>query len=68
MNETTLLITGMTCGHCVAAVTRALQAVPGVQTAEVSLERKQAVVRGTAPAARLVEVVQAQGYEAEMLP
>ena len=68
MNETTLLITGMTCGHCVAAVTRALQAVPGVQTAEVSLERKQAVVRGTAPAACLVEVVQAQGYEAEMLP
>ncbi len=68
MSETKLRITGMTCGHCVAAVTKALQAVPGVQSAEVSLERKQGVVQGAVPAARLVQAVQEQGYDAEIIP
>jgi len=32
-----LAITGMTCGHCVAAVKKALAAVPGVDAVEVTL-------------------------------
>jgi len=32
-----LAITGMTCGHCVAAVKKALAAVPGVEAVEVTL-------------------------------
>ncbi len=33
----TLAITGMTCGHCVAAVRKALDTVPGVSDAAVSV-------------------------------
>ena len=40
----TLAISGMTCGHCVAAVKKALTAVPGVGEVEVTLEPPRAVV------------------------
>jgi copper chaperone CopZ len=39
-----LAITGMTCGHCVAAVKKALAAVPGVETVEVTLSPPRAVI------------------------
>lgn len=34
---TTLAIDGMTCGHCVQAVTKALSAVPGVKVTSVAV-------------------------------
>lgn len=40
----TLAIEGMTCGHCVAAVKKALSAVPGVGEIEVTLAPPRAVV------------------------
>lgn len=33
----TYTVTGMTCGHCVSAVTTELTAVPGVQAVDVDL-------------------------------
>lgn len=57
-------VEGMTCGHCVSAVTRALQKVPGVERAEVSLEKGRALVTGSAAPAALVEAVREEGYEA----
>jgi copper chaperone len=42
MENVLLDIGGMTCGGCVASVTRVLQALPGVARAEVNLERGQA--------------------------
>jgi len=39
-----LEITGMTCGHCVAAVKKALAAVPGVGEVEVTLSPPRAAV------------------------
>jgi len=39
-----LTITGMTCGHCVAAVKKALAAVPGVEAVEVTLSPPRAVI------------------------
>lgn len=44
MTHTTLEIDGMTCGGCVASVTRVLTRLPGVASAEVSLEKARAVV------------------------
>ncbi|MBS1244912.1 MAG: Heavy-metal-associated domain, partial [Deltaproteobacteria bacterium] len=35
--QVALAITGMTCGHCVAAVKKALAAMPGVEEVEVTL-------------------------------
>jgi copper chaperone CopZ len=44
MVRVTLAISGMTCGHCVAAVKKALSAVPGVGEVEVTLAPPRAVV------------------------
>ena len=42
--EKTLEITGMMCGHCEMAVKKALEAVDGVESADVSHEKGTAVV------------------------
>lgn len=44
MSEITLPVTGMTCGGCINSVTRVLTALPGVQTAVVTLTPGQAQV------------------------
>ncbi len=66
MNETTIEVTGMSCQHCVAAVTKALQAVPGVQRADVDLAQARARVAGDAPAQALLDAVTQAGYEARL--
>jgi copper chaperone CopZ len=64
-----LVVRGMSCNHCVMRVTKALQSVPGVLDAEVSLERGQAVVTvgpdQEVSQEALVAAVQKAGYEAE---
>ena len=37
MTKLTLDITGMTCGHCIAAVSRTLKAIDGVQVDDVKI-------------------------------
>ncbi|MBT0771316.1 heavy-metal-associated domain-containing protein [Kineosporia sp. J2-2] len=37
MSTTTIDVTGMTCGHCVSAVTSELSAIPGVTAVAVDL-------------------------------
>lgn len=65
----TMEIKGMTCGHCVRAVTEALQGVPGVeQVLEVKLQPGSAKVQGTADPAALVKAVEDEGYKASVLP
>ena len=44
MQTETLQISGMACGGCVSSVTNVLQALDGVVKADVSLEKKCAVV------------------------
>ncbi|WP_457677058.1 CopZ family metallochaperone [Thiolapillus sp.] len=63
-SEIRLKITGMTCGHCVAHTKKALEAVPGVTEADVSLEPGGAVVKGDADVAALIAAVKDAGYEA----
>jgi copper chaperone CopZ len=64
MKTTTLTITGMTCQHCAMSVTRALMSVPGVQSAEVILEQRKAIVAGSADVARLIKAVEGEGFGA----
>ncbi len=64
MQTTTLGISGMTCQHCVAAVTKALQSVPGVQSAQVDLAQGKASVDGSAPVRLLIDAVTKAGYSA----
>jgi copper chaperone len=44
MTKKALKIQGMTCNHCVMRVAKALKAVPGVQDAQVDLQKAEAVV------------------------
>ncbi len=66
MSKTTLKVEGMTCGHCVMHVTKALKAVIGVQDAQVSLEKAEALVsgEGSLDASTLVRAVESAGYKA----
>ena len=50
MNKT-IKIEGMMCGHCEATVKKALEALDGVQSAEVSHEKGTAIVALTADVA-----------------
>lgn len=45
MESAVVKVTGMTCQGCVRSVTRVLEAQPGVERVEVSLERGEAVLR-----------------------
>ena len=45
MEEVRIRVEGMSCGGCVRSVTGALQALPGVTEAAVSLEASEARVR-----------------------
>lgn len=50
MSETsTYTVNGMTCGHCVAAVTEELTKLPGVQHVDVTLEGGQVVIESEQP-------------------
>lgn len=62
--ERTYTITGMTCSHCVAAVTKELEAVDGVDAVEVSLDRGAATVVGDVDDAAVLAAVAEAGYEA----
>jgi copper chaperone len=44
MMETTIRVHGMTCGGCVASVTRVLKAIDGVEQVDVKLDPGQARV------------------------
>lgn len=58
-----LKIEGMMCGHCKARVEKALKAVAGVETVEISLENKTATVTGSADPAALRQAVTDAGYQ-----
>jgi copper chaperone CopZ len=69
MNQTVLWIEGMTCGHCVQSVQKALFSLPGVQFAEVHLSDKKALLRhsgGFEPVSAIQAVEQA-GYKAGLI-
>ena len=62
--EKTLKIDGMMCGHCEAHVKQALEAIPGVDSADVSHTTGTAVVHLNAPVTDdvLRRAVQSAGY------
>ena len=61
----TLKIRGMMCGHCEAAVRKALEAIPGVASAAADHEKSIAVVELTAPVdeAAFKKAIEDEGYE-----
>jgi copper chaperone CopZ len=63
---TELRVEGMSCMNCVHHVTKALEGVPGVQSAQVSLDDKRASVShdGSVQTDALVAAVEEEGYQA----
>ena len=63
--EKTMKIEGMMCGHCEARVKKCLEALPGVEKAEVSHVSGTAVLTLSAPVgdALLKKTVEDQGYQ-----
>ena len=61
--ETSYTVEGMTCGHCVAAVTEEVCQIPGVTDAKVTLEGGRLTVTSDAPVDfdRIVEAVAEAG-------
>lgn len=59
-------VTGMTCGHCVRAVTDAVRDVDATAQVEVDLGAGRVTVRdGTATAERIAAAIAAEGYATE---
>ena len=58
-------VKGMSCGHCAAAVTKALQSLPGVAEVQVDLASGRVTFQSAAPVApeELARVIKAAGYE-----
>jgi copper chaperone len=62
-----LKITGMTCGHCQNAVSKALKGVQGVRDVLVDLAAGRATVEGDVEPGHLVEAIEEEGYNAQIL-
>jgi len=67
MTTTTYTVVGMTCAHCVRAVTDEVGALDGVTGVAVDLASGRVTVESTAPVedAEVVEAVAEAGYEVE---
>ncbi len=65
MMEKVIHIEGVHCGHCTSAVEKALRALPGVESAEADLERKEARVKaaGAVSDVMLAAVVTGAGFK-----
>jgi copper chaperone CopZ len=68
MSSYELEVQGMTCGNCVAHVTKALKSVAGVGHVEVDLAQGRAHVDGDLPggANALILALTAEGYPAQL--
>lgn len=58
-----LEVRGMSCQHCVDAITRTVSALPGVTAVEVDLEDAAVRVTGTADDAAVAAAIEDAGYD-----
>jgi copper chaperone len=60
-----LKVSGMTCEHCVRAITQAVRALPGVTDVLVNLVQGDVTVAGTPDARAVREAIAEEGYEVQ---
>ncbi|MDU9394223.1 heavy-metal-associated domain-containing protein [Pseudomonas sp. zfem002] len=60
-------VEGMTCGHCVKAVTNALQREDAAAEVKVDLARKQVSVKSELGSEQILQVIRDEGYEARAI-
>ena len=63
--QTTINVSGMTCGHCVSAVTMELSLLPSVTEVDVDLESGQVTITSDTALepAQLATTIDEAGYE-----
>jgi Cu+-exporting ATPase len=62
-----LLIEGASCSSCVSKIETALQAVPGVESAEMNLAQRTVSVTGVASSVPIIKAIENIGYKAQTL-
>jgi copper chaperone CopZ len=68
MNTLKLTIDGMSCGHCLNRVQKALATIPGIQVTSVQIGRATLEYDPAARSAEsIAEVVSATGYRAQVV-
>jgi copper ion binding protein len=62
---TVLVVEGMTCNHCKAAVTKAVEGVSGVESVDVNLESKEVKINHSEVTSieAVKEAIEEQGYD-----
>ena len=65
MEEKTILIEGMMCEHCEAHVKKALEALPGIESAQASHKDKEAIIKTSSPVSEesIKQAITAAGYD-----
>ena len=58
----TLQVEGMSCGHCIRAVTNAIQGLDQAAKVDVDLAAKRVVAQTSLPRADLVRAVEEEGF------
>lgn len=58
-----LEVDGMSCAHCVASITKAVEPLPGVTGVAVDLEGDTVTVSGDAEEAAVVAAIEDCGYD-----
>jgi copper chaperone len=59
-------VQGMSCGHCVKAITQALQARDPAASVRVDLAAKQVGVESALSIEQVIAAITAEGYEAKV--
>lgn len=61
-------VNGMSCGGCVETVESAVKNIKGVEGVEVDLETGMASVKGNVSAEQVSSAIDAEGYNAIIIP
>jgi copper chaperone CopZ len=67
MTEITVQIDGMSCGHCLNAVNRAVAQVAGVQAREIRIGQARVTVESPEVTGQLLAAITEAGYPASVV-
>lgn len=67
MQDIAISISGMSCGHCLNAVTRAIDSVNGVEVKNLRIGRADLRVPDDSIVARVKAAIEAAGYKVESI-
>ncbi|MDR6164200.1 cation transporter [Pseudomonas fluorescens] len=60
-------VQGMSCGHCVKAITQAVQAMDPAASVRVDLAAKEVGVESALNANQVIEAIREEGYEVKLV-